>query len=101
MIFFTDPQTGQARSLETLKYIYKGPKKAISAFLFFSKEIRDTIGKDLSNDEFAKRSGEAWKNLPDEQKRVISQSLILTLHLNDIIYIYEERKNKIIHSVVC
>jgi hypothetical protein len=71
MIFFTDPQTGQARSLETLKYIYKGPKKAISAFLFFSKEIRDKIGKDLSNDEFAKRSGEAWKNLPDEQKRVI------------------------------
>lgn len=69
-IFFTDPTTGQARSLEDLKYLFKGPKKAISAFLFFSKEVRDTIGKDLNNEEFAKRSGEEWKILTEDQKKV-------------------------------
>jgi hypothetical protein len=68
-IFFTDPTTGQSRSLEDLKYLFKGPKKAISAFLFFSKEVRDTIGKDLNNEEFAKRSGEEWKILGEDQKK--------------------------------
>lgn len=67
-----------------MKYLFKGPKKAISAFLFFSKEVRDTIGKDLNNEEFAKRSGEEWKTLPEDQKKVRIALLILCIRMSDV-----------------
>jgi len=52
--------------LEELKYIIKGPKKAVSAFLYFSKEIRGTLPKSA---DFAKRSGDMWKLLGDDQRQ--------------------------------
>jgi hypothetical protein len=74
-----------------LKYLFKGPKKAISAFLFFSKEVRDTIGKDLNNEEFAKRSGEEWKILSEDQKKVritiISRSLRIRVGCVDLRFV--------------
>jgi arsenate reductase-like glutaredoxin family protein len=65
-IFFTDHTTNCSRSLEELKYIIKGPKKAVSAFLYFSKEIRGTLAK---SPDFAKKSGDMWKQLSDEEKQ--------------------------------
>jgi len=67
-IYFTNPQNGDTRSLEDIKYLVKGPKKAVSAFLYFSKEVRETC-KDLKSEDFAKRSGEMWKALPEEQRK--------------------------------
>jgi len=64
-IFFTEKNTNVTRSLEDIKYIIKGPKKAVSAFLYFSKEIRETLGKTA---DFAKKSGDLWKGLTEEQK---------------------------------
>eukprot|EP01125_Pyxidicula_operculata_P013711 TRINITY_DN4553_c0_g1_i3.p1 TRINITY_DN4553_c0_g1~~TRINITY_DN4553_c0_g1_i3.p1 ORF type:complete len:310 (-),score=47.70 TRINITY_DN4553_c0_g1_i3:43-972(-) len=65
-IFFTDPTTNSTRSLADLKYLIKGPKKAVSAFLWYSKEIRDELPKTA---DFAKRSGDMWKNLPEDRKQ--------------------------------
>jgi hypothetical protein len=65
-IFFTDAQTNTARSLADIKYLVEGPKKAVSAFLYFSKEIRDS----LPRQDFARKSGELWKSLSEEQKAV-------------------------------
>jgi len=65
-IFFTDRITNVPRSLEELKYIIKGPKKAVSAFLYYSKEIRGTLPKSA---DFAKKSGHMWKHLPEDQKQ--------------------------------
>jgi len=59
-------KTNVTRSLEDIKYIIKGPKKAVSAFLYFSKEIRETLGKTA---DFAKKSGDLWKSLSPEQKQ--------------------------------
>jgi len=64
-IYFSDMQTNQLHSLEELKYIVKGPRKAVSAFLYFSKEIRETLPKGA---DFAKKSGDMWKGLTEEQK---------------------------------
>lgn len=65
-IFFTDAQTNTARSLADIKYLVDGPKKAVSAFLYFSKEIRDS----LPRQDFARKSGDLWKSLSEEQKQV-------------------------------
>jgi len=65
-IFFSDNNTHIPRSLEELKYIVKGPKKAVSAFLYFSKEIRGTLPKSA---DFAKRSGDMWKALGEDQRQ--------------------------------
>jgi len=53
-------------SLEDIKFLVKGPRKAVSAFLYFSKEIRSSLPK--GDTEFAKKSGDMWKNLSNEQK---------------------------------
>ena len=59
--------------------------QAISAFLFFSSDIRDSIGDDK---DFAKKSGQLWKNLSNEQKEVrpwcISSISFLHLFLDEI-----------------
>jgi len=65
-IYFTDHTTNRTRSLEDLKYIIKGPKKAVSAFLYYSKEIRGTLPK---SSDFAKKSGDMWKQLSEEEKQ--------------------------------
>jgi len=52
-IFFVDSQSNFPRSLDDLKYLVKGPKKAVSAFLYFSKEIRETLPK---TGDFAKKN---------------------------------------------
>jgi len=44
----------------------KGPKKVVSAFLHYSKEVRETI---RSTSDFAKKSGESWKTLPEDKKQ--------------------------------
>eukprot|EP00028_Trichosphaerium_sp_Am-I-7-wt_P009840 CAMPEP_0168531122 /NCGR_PEP_ID=MMETSP0405-20121227/15199_1 /TAXON_ID=498012 /ORGANISM="Trichosphaerium sp, Strain Am-I-7 wt" /LENGTH=304 /DNA_ID=CAMNT_0008555743 /DNA_START=591 /DNA_END=1505 /DNA_ORIENTATION=+ len=77
-LFFTNPHTGETRSLYDVKYYVEGPKKAVSAFLFFSKEIRESVGKsgigqELKSEDFAKKSGEMWKQLPEEQKKKYRQ----------------------------
>jgi len=69
-IFFTDKTANVTRSLEDIKYLLKGPKKAVSAFLYFSKEIRETLPKTA---DFAKKSGDMWKRLSDEQKQKYKQ----------------------------
>jgi len=53
-------------SLEDIKFLVKGPRKAVSAFLYFSKEIRASLPK--GDTDFAKKSGDMWKNLSGEQK---------------------------------
>jgi len=68
-IFFTDVTTGITRSLLDIKYLMKGPKKVVSAFLHYSKEVRETI---RSTSDFAKKSGESWKTLPEDKKTEIS-----------------------------
>jgi len=65
-----DKQTNNQHSLEELKYVIKGPRKAVSAFLYFSKEIRETLPKGA---DFAKKSGDMWKNLTDDQKHPYKQ----------------------------
>jgi len=65
-IYFSDKHTSVPRSLEELKYIIKGPKKAVSAFLYFSKEIRGTLPKSA---DFAKRSGDMWKDLTEDKRQ--------------------------------
>jgi hypothetical protein len=74
-IFFKDTVTGQVNSLEGLKYILNGPKKPVSAFLYFSNEAR-MKHKDLKPDIFARLAGELWKKLSPEEKmpyRVLEQ----------------------------
>jgi len=65
-IFFTQGHSGISRSLEDIKYLDKGPKKVISAYLFFAKEVRDTVPK---TEDFAKNIGELWRNLPENEKQ--------------------------------
>jgi len=38
----------------------------VSAFLHYSKEVRETI---RSTSDFAKKSGESWKTLPEDKKQ--------------------------------
>eukprot|EP01126_Amoeba_proteus_P055399 TRINITY_DN6870_c0_g3_i2.p1 TRINITY_DN6870_c0_g3~~TRINITY_DN6870_c0_g3_i2.p1 ORF type:complete len:193 (+),score=44.12 TRINITY_DN6870_c0_g3_i2:363-941(+) len=64
-VFFMDSNGGPSRSLSDLKWLIEGPKKAVSAFLYFSKEIRDTLPKN----DFARKSGDLWKSLTEEKKQ--------------------------------
>eukprot|EP01129_Flabellula_baltica_P005897 TRINITY_DN2165_c0_g1_i2.p1 TRINITY_DN2165_c0_g1~~TRINITY_DN2165_c0_g1_i2.p1 ORF type:complete len:466 (-),score=98.13 TRINITY_DN2165_c0_g1_i2:38-1435(-) len=66
-IFFTHKPTGITRSLQGINYLMKGPKKVVSAFLYFAKEIRETLPP--SGSDFAKKSGEIWRSLTPEQKQ--------------------------------
>jgi len=66
IFFFTQNHSGITRSLEDIKYLDKGPKKVISAYLFFAKEVRDKVPK---TDDFAKNIGELWRSLPEVEKQ--------------------------------
>jgi hypothetical protein len=57
------------KTLEDIKYIIKGPKKAVSAFLYFCNEQRSQT-PDFTPSDFSKQVGEMWKNLPDDHKQV-------------------------------
>jgi len=49
--------------------LIKGPKKVVSAFLYFAKEIREQV--DAPSTKFAKKSGELWKSLSNKEKKKI------------------------------
>jgi hypothetical protein len=66
-IFFTHLPTGITLSLQGIHYLIKGPKKVVSAFLYFAKEIREQV--DAPSTEFAKKSGELWRALSNEEKK--------------------------------
>lgn len=68
-LIFKDNTTGRSYSLEGLKYIVNGPKKAVSAFLYFSNEAR-IKHKELKPDAFARLAGELWKKLSYDEKQV-------------------------------
>jgi len=67
-MFFVDPNEGVVGSnpfpenkttVQDIKYMIKGPRRAISAFLYFCNEQRTNL-QDV---------GELWKKLPDEEKQ--------------------------------
>jgi len=66
--FFKNNTNGQTYSLEGLKYLCVGPKKSVSAFLYFSNEARIKY-KELKPDAFARLAGELWKKLTHEEKQ--------------------------------
>lgn len=66
-IFFFDSKTNSCNSLAQIKYLIKGPKKPVSGFLFFAADIRNNIPNDA---DFARKSGEMWKDLPESQREV-------------------------------
>jgi len=69
-VFFVHPETKKTRSLQQIKFYVRGPKRAVSAFLYFSKEIRESMGDQQKN--FARKSGEMWKSLSKEEQAVKS-----------------------------
>lgn len=68
-IFFKD-NDGQVYTLESLKYIIYGPKRPVSAFLYFSNQAR-IEHKDLKPDAFARLAGDLWRKLTMEEKEVL------------------------------
>ncbi|CAO3695849.1 unnamed protein product [Rhizopus microsporus] len=51
-----------------------GPKRGLSAYMFFSQDNREVVKKENPNASFGeigKLLGEKWKNMTDEQKKVI------------------------------
>ena len=49
------------------------PKRALSAFMFFSNDIRDTVKKEMPELQFLEISseiGRRWKKITDEERRV-------------------------------
>src|SRR4051812_23741587 len=63
------------KTLEDIKYLVKGPKKAVSAFLYFCNEQRQNSQEFVPSD-FSRQVGEMWKNLPEDQKTVQRTPLI-------------------------
>ncbi|RKP25425.1 high mobility group box domain-containing protein [Syncephalis pseudoplumigaleata] len=48
------------------------PKRALSAYMFFATEHRESIKEQFPEagfGEIGKRLGEAWKNLPEDDKK--------------------------------
>jgi len=60
------------KTLEDIKYIIKGPKKAISAFLYFCNEQRATV-EFASSSDFSRQVGDMWKSLTDDMKQKYRQ----------------------------
>jgi len=46
------------------------PKRPMTAFMFFSKELRQKLGKEMNSVEKTKKIADTWREMTDEQKEL-------------------------------
>lgn len=72
-IVFHDDETDEQVSLENIKFIVDGPRKVMSAFMYFSNEMRETYKEKMSSRNIVKACGSMWKSMTEEMKRVYKE----------------------------
>lgn len=72
-IVFINSRTSEKVSLEDVKFLLEGPRKVMSAFMYFSNEMRELYKNKMTSRNIVKMCGTLWNSMDESKKKTYKE----------------------------